>query len=211
MHQKIANLLRQVMTPTARLGLFALLFTLPVAAQAGGLSLDQMIINLSGFVDDYERMVVGFCYIMGFSFMFKALYHLKVYGEARTMMSTQTSLKTPITYIVVGLVFTYLPTAVYSLLETTYGNTNILAYSEWQGAARFGSDLVYAVFRIVQFIGLVAFVRGFFLLAQGAGQGAQQGTFGKAVTHIFGGVLGMNIIATTNMLSNSLGITFFQT
>lgn len=40
---------------------------------------------------------------------------------------------------------------------------------------------------IVRVVGYVSFVRGFIILSNASGQGAQQGTFGKGIIHVIGG------------------------
>lgn len=168
----------------------------------------QFIENIANVVNPFMRLVTGGAYVLGAGFIYKAFYHLKVYGEARTMMSTQTSLKQPMTYLLVAMVFLYLPTAMEVMLQTTFGSSNILAYSNWEGNSQYGGITMNAVFKIIQFIGVVAFIRGWLILAQGAGQQGQPQAFAKGLTHIFGGVLAVNIVGTANILSATLGVSF---
>jgi intracellular multiplication protein IcmC len=94
-------------------------------------------------------------------------------------------------------------------MNTTFGQSNVLAYNELSPALNLtDSNGGIALLRILQLIGVIAFVRGWVLLARSQGQGAQPGTMGKAVTHVFGGVLLMNIVATVNIMYNTLGIKF---
>ena len=59
---------------------------------------------------------------------------------------------------------------------------------------------------IVKAVGYVSFVRGFVILAHSTHQGAQQGTVGKGILYIVGGVLAINIGATIKVIQNSIGI-----
>lgn len=180
---------------------------------SGTIDIAQMLVNLEGSLNPVSQLVTGSAYLIGIILVFKAFYHLKVYGEARTMMSSQTSIKTPVTYMIVGAVFLWLPTAFYSILATGYGGgARILSYDEWVGASnltRQGRVVMGAIFRLVQIIGLIAFIRGWMYISKGADKGAQAQT-GKALTHIVGGILGMNIVWTANVLQATVGVDLFS-
>lgn len=165
--------------------------------------------HLAGSLDQVYTMVTGAAYMIGLAFAFKALYSLKIYGEMRTMMSNSASMKEPLTYLLVGSVFIYLPTAVDIFLNSTFDEHNILAYSQ------LGSSFTltqgnggWALLKLLQTIGVIGFVRGWVLIARATSQGQQPGGFGKGITHVFGGILMMNIVQTLNILYNTLGISF---
>lgn len=165
--------------------------------------------HLARSVDQVYKLVTGAAYIIGCAFAFKALYSLKVYGELRTMMASNTSLKEPLTYLLVAAVFIFMPTAFSIMMNTTFGSSNVLAYSELPAGMSFSATNGGEAFlKILQLIGAMAFVRGWVLLARSQGQGSQPGTMGKGITHIFGGILLMNIVGTVNVMYNTLGITF---
>ncbi len=63
----------------------------------------------------------------------------------------------------------------------------------------------YALVRLVQIVGLIAVIRGLLILMRLSGQ-AQPGTFGRAMTHIVGGTLAMNIVGFNQIVFNSFGI-----
>lgn len=165
--------------------------------------------HLAGSLDQVYTMVTGAAYLIGVAFAFKALYSLKVYGEMRTMMSSNASMKEPLTYMLVGAVFIYLPTGVDIFLNTTFGDHNILAYSQLDNAFSLTeSNGGWALLKLLQTIGVIAFVRGWVLIARASSQGQQPGGFGKGITHVFGGILMMNIVRTLNILYNTLGLSF---
>lgn len=166
--------------------------------------------NIAETLAPVERMITGMAYVMGIAFAFKAIYSLKVYGEARTMMASNASLKEPLTYLLVAAVFIYLPVAMQVLLTTTFGESTILEYaplnSPNSALGIFGSDSAVGrpLSLIIQVIGLIAFVRGWVLIARGAGQGGQPGTTGKGLMHVFGGILAINIVKTLEIINNTL-------
>jgi len=166
----------------------------------------EMLVNLSSSYPNLWRLITSFAYVAGFLFIFRAMYHLKIYGELRTMMATQTGLKTPVMYIVVGAVFIYLPSAFDTMMQSTFGYTDVaplLSYITVGSDA--GQQILKAVLGMVQLVGLVAFVRGWILLSKAQEQGSHGGT-GKGLTHIFGGLLAINIEGTWAMLAATLGL-----
>ena len=67
------------------------------------------------------RLVTAVAYVMGFGFAFKAIYSLKIYGEQRTMMSSQGSIKTPVAYLIAAVALMFSPTMYHDVLLTTFG------------------------------------------------------------------------------------------
>lgn len=178
------------------------------ASAAVNLGALEILRNLAFQLNPWFTAVEYTCYMMGFVLFFKALYHLKVYGELRTMMSRETSLKTPLTWMAVGTAFILFPTTLDTVMTSTFGESRILMYSDWKGSTT--GTLAFAqasIFQIVKFIGFLSFVRGLMIITKAAQQGTQQ-RFGKGFTHVIAGILGMNIVATSNMMAATLGINF---
>lgn len=167
--------------------------------------------NIANNLIPVQNLITGAAYLIGLAFAFKALYSLKVYGEARTMMSGNTSIKEPVLYIIVAAIFIYFPTGLDIMLNTTFGNSNILQYAPINSNNQtinslFGSGSVVGrpLTIIIQTIGLAAFVRGLVLVARSGSQGQQQGGVGKGLMHVFGGILAINIVATMNIINNTI-------
>jgi intracellular multiplication protein IcmC len=172
-----------------------------------GLDALNMMINLSKSYPALWEMVTGLCYVMGMILVLRAVYYLKVYGELRTMTATSSSLKIPITYFVAGCVFLFIPTAFQTLQMTTFGTTSVLRYD--QVNTSINPIVLKAVGGFVELLGLVSFVRGWMMLvAQAQGSGGQHGSFGKALTHIIGGFLLLNIYGLVTLIWNTFGLTF---
>ncbi|AOW52839.1 type IVB secretion system protein IcmC/DotE [Legionella pneumophila] len=172
----------------------------------------NILANIANQLEPVQRLITGGAYLIGCAFIFKAIYSLKVYGEARTMMSSNTSIKEPVMYLMVGALLIYFPSLVSSVLQTTFGYSNPLAYS---GGVSSGSDTISALFgsgslvgrplvMIIRVIGLIAFVRGWVLIARSASQGQPPGGTGKGLIHVFGGILAINIVGTIDMINNTL-------
>lgn len=168
--------------------------------------------NLTPSLLELEKLVSGAAYLIGVMFLIKGVMALKHAGEGKSHMSQGHSLKEPILYLSSGAMLIYLPTAMDVMLKTVYGSTNILSYNSLESgnpivdalfgsSGLFGGDLVI----FIQLIGLIAFVRGWVMLAKSSTQqGGHQGGFGKAIMHIFGGILAINIVQTINIINNTL-------
>jgi intracellular multiplication protein IcmC len=170
----------------------------------------NILTNIANTMAPVQQLVSGAAYLIGMSFAFKAIYSLKVYGEARTMMSNSASLKDPLIHLIVAGILIYLPSGFQMMLNTTFGpNSSLLSYSGAGNqtlSSMFGqnSSAGLALTLIIRTIGLIAFVRGWVLIAKSASQGQPPGGTGKGLTHVFGGILAMNCIGTLDIINNTL-------
>lgn len=171
----------------------------------------QILTNIANNLAPVQGLITGAAYVIGLSFALKALYSLKVYGEARTMTASHTSIKEPLVYLIVAGIFIYFPTGLAIVLNTTFGSSSILQYAPVNSGnqtinALFGSGSIVGrpLTIIIQTIGLIAFVRGWILIARAASQGQPPGGTGKGLVHVFGGILAINIVATINIINNTI-------
>lgn len=171
----------------------------------------DILTNIAKTLEPVERLLTGAAYLIGLAFAFKAIYTLKVYGEARTMMSSNASIKEPVVYLMVAAIFIYFPTGLGMILQTTFGDSSILQYAPINSQnstidTLFGGGSVVGrpLTMLIQVIGLVAFIRGWVLIARSASQGQPPGGTGKGLVHVFGGILAINIVATLRIINNTL-------
>lgn len=171
--------------------------------------LGQIFINLSASITGIWQLTTGFCYLAGVMFTATAVLKLKAYGELRVMAATsQASLKGPLIYLFVAAVFLYLPEAFSILMMTTFGYAGAsteLQYTE-SPVGGFSLEAMEAVIQLIQLVGLFAFVRGWFMIAKLAHGPSHQEGIAKAVTHIIGGILAINILGTKDVLVATLGL-----
>ncbi len=168
--------------------------------------------NLAQSLAPVERLISGAAYLMGLSFAIKALLTLKSHAENRSQSAGMSSIKEPLVYFFVAAMLIYFPTGFEILMNTTFGYSNVLAYAPVNSHSPvldtlFGSDSMFgsSLAMVIQTIGLVAFVRGWVLIAKGASAHSQsQGGTGKGLMHIFGGILAMNIVGTLQIINNTL-------
>ena len=166
-----------------------------------------MLLNLQRSYPQIILMITAFSYLAGIWILFQALYKMKQYGELRTMMSLQTDMRGPLMQIVVGMILIALPTSIKYTLNTFYGTDSIMALpgaggERWEVA-------INSVQRLVQVIGLIAFIRGWLILVRVVDKNSQiQGGLAKAGTHILGGILALNIEASVKIINVTFGTNF---
>ncbi len=171
----------------------------------------DILSNIASNMESVQRMISGAAYLIGLAFAFKAIYSLKKYCEQRSMMSNETNIKDPLAHLLVAGILIYLPTGIQMMLVTTFGQPNILAYAPISSNnssldVLFGQDSAVgaSLSIIIQTIGLIAFIRGWVLVARSASQGQPPGGTGKGLVHVFGGILAMNIVGTIQVINNTL-------
>lgn len=171
----------------------------------------DILINIANNLASVEKLVVGAAYVMGLAFAFKAIYSLKTYTESRGAASQGASLKEPVVYLLVAAVFIYFPTVLRILLMTSFGSSNILQYASASNNNQAiitlfgtGSTVGGPLALIIQTIGVIAFVRGWILIARSVSHGQPPGGTGKGLIQVFAGILAMNIVATLEIVNNTL-------
>jgi intracellular multiplication protein IcmC len=171
----------------------------------------NIINNIATSVRPIEKLIIVLTYVLGLVFAFKAIYSLKVYGESKATMSSHSSAKEPLLYLLVASVFIYFPSAFQIIMNTTFGYSSPLAYSAINSDSSTintlfgaGSPVGSSLVLIIQVIGLVAFIKGWLLVSRSSSQGQPPGGTGKGLMHVFGGVVAMNIVGTLQILDNTL-------
>lgn len=175
------------------------------SAAAFGLNVATMVTNLANTMPDLMRLTTALGYVMGMCFILKSLIEFKHFSEHRTSQSTSSreySLKTPLVYLGVGTALLYLPSSVAVGLSTFWNEPSPYAYLLETNDA--WADLTNSCFMILQLIGTIAFIRGFVVLSH-LSSSAQQGTFGRAMAHIIGGIFCINMYQFVQVVMATLG------
>lgn len=163
---------------------------------------ESMVANLATQVPAVMKLVTALAYVLGVYFVFFGLLKLKQYGEMRTQMSSDHTLKGPLIYLGIGAAMLYLPTTVQVGLTTFWTNPNPYGYvtqsDQW-------GQLYKTVFLVIELLGVIAFIRGLVILS-GMGGNAQQGAFGRGMTHVIGGIFCINLYQFVQMVLGTLGI-----
>ena len=174
-------------------------------------SAESILTNVATSLVPIEKMLTGGAYLIGLAFAIKAVMTLKSHGEQRSSMSGTGNIKEAGMYLFVAGMLVYYPTAFEALMNSTFGYENVLSYaslnsgSPWLSSI-FGTDSAVGttLTMIIQIIGLIAFIRGWILIARASSQGQSPGSTGKGLMHVFGGILAMNIVGTLQVFYNTL-------
>lgn len=164
---------------------------------------EGMLANIVSQLPALTRMVTAIAYVMGMGFIIASVMKFKLYGEARTMMSQQHHLTQPLVFLAVGTLLLYLPSAINSTLSTFWANPNPYGYvadeRDWTRAV--GQCVL-----VIQFFGLIAFIRGLVIISHLGGHHGGQGGLGKGVTHVIGGIFCINIYQFVKLVMFTLGL-----
>ncbi len=170
-------------------------------------TLQDVLRALANALPPVVAMLTAFCYISGFWFIYRAVYKLRQYGELRTMMSTHTNLGGPVSLIAVGAILMFIPTSI-GILENTFFGTYTatpLSYNIGQTATRWEA-LKAIVVIIIRVLGLIAMIRGFVMITSLSSHGQPHATWGRALSHVIGGALLININVTASVAASTVGI-----
>lgn len=186
------------------LSLGLLLFSPNVyAAQAstgGGVmaNIGQMFANGNAAFEALIRLTKVSAYMIGIFLVIGSIFKLSQLGS-----NPQVSPKTPIIMFVSGIsVFALV--GVVSIVSQTMamgdGPGSILI-SAGNGLDAQTAAAITGVLTFIRLIGYIAFIRGWLLINQ-SGQG-KEGTLGRGLTHILGGVAAINVQITAQILANT--------
>lgn len=170
-------------------------------------SAQSMLANIAAQLPALTRMATAIAYVTGMYFITWGVVKLKQYGESRTMMSGQHHLSEPMGYIIVGALLLYLPSSVQVGMSTFWTNPNPYGYipqtDQW-------SQFINICFMIVQFVGIVAFIRGLIILSHIGGHHGGQNVLAKGLMHIIGGLFCINIYQFVQTIFGTiLGVQIF--
>lgn len=176
---------------------------------AASVDISQLLINLSDSLAPIQRLITGFAFMLGVALIFRSIYYLKVFGEARVMMQSNSSITEPLIFLFAGVILIYISSGLSIFLESSFGYENPLSYTDWRAGGDMSTPVRKSIIWFIQAIGVITFVRGTYQLTKIGQRNMQGGGLGKAVTHLFGGVLAINIVGTVNILSETLGLSTF--
>lgn len=183
---------------------------LPTIPDSKG-SVDALFVDVTQILESIKRevpvlvrFIVALSYTMGVILFTAAIIKLKAYGNNTVMSSTHANLTVPFVYVIMAMAMVYFPTMIDVSSATLLGITteSLIAYPGSQGFPL--TNLFASVVAIVKLVGYVAFLRGWVILSK-LGSNGQHGTLSKGITHIVGGVLAVNILATWEVVRQTLG------
>lgn len=175
----------------------------PVVAHAAQVpSLGQMFANASSTWVSLIKLTLGISFVAGLFISGVGLFKLKAYADG----NGRVPLSGPFIILFVGAVLVALPGFIDTTTETLslgHYTGSVLAVSTGGGGSQQFSAAIKGVLLFVKLVGNIAFVRGFLILKD-VGEQKGNATIGRALTHIIGGAMAINIGPTIAML----GATF---
>lgn len=186
----------------------ALIGLFPLASYGLNYDFTDWLTNLQTHLPAVIKLIVASAYVIGLWFICLGILKLKAYGHQTVFMSTHASLTGPLIYFAVGIMLFYTPTMI-DIVNFTfwgYGTDNIIAYPD--EASTNLTSILDPCIAIVRVIGYMAFVRGWIMLTRLGQHGGGAGVVGKAITHIVGGILAINIVGTWYIIQNTLEYAF---
>ncbi|MEW5423986.1 hypothetical protein [Amorphus sp. 3PC139-8] len=154
--------------------------------------------NVVEIIPDFEALIVGSCYVIGLLFVIMAIR-----GAARreALGPGQGGYGPHLVRFAIGVSFIALPTTVQVGLATVFGSAEfespqaIFQYAPEStslfdtGPAR---DALIAIVTVVQFVGVIGFIRGLFLLNAASTGTSQVRSVAPGLTFVIAGILAIN-------------------
>jgi intracellular multiplication protein IcmC len=160
----------------------------------------SMLANLEKSLPGIQNVISYTAYFIGICLVMMSLYKLHHVADQRNMMSQQHSISGPIVTIIAGAFLIYLPSTIDTMTATFWGTDSPMAFDTTTGGQY--DQMIGIVLKIVKIVGIIAFIRGWLMIAKSTDQG-QQGGVGKGMTHIIGGLLAFHMEATLQVLQNT--------
>jgi intracellular multiplication protein IcmC len=201
---------------------FIAIYPMPAIA-AITYDVQDILKNMRGLLHPFLLLILGVSFTGGVWMIFRGLGMFKVFGQAQTQMSRPGELGGPLLYMLVGTILIYLPSTSSIVGQTIFGSdqvdifeggtlylarggyasTRILSYAA-VGVESQWADLTDTIILYIQFIGFLAFVRGWFIISHAGQPGTQPGVISKGIVHLIGGICAVNFIPLVEILHNTI-------
>lgn len=196
------------MSVFSRILFVVLMIILPVSVTYADISqnLASMLQHLQTNLGPVYKLVIATSFVLGIWFITDAIFRFKKFAQARTMMSSNTTMAKPLIIFVIGLGLLYFPTMIDVSVQTLWlqSSSSILRYPTDTGM---WDSITHPLIDLVRLFGLIAFVRGMLILTRLGSESPQPGSVAKGLMHITGGILAVNIVGTINMIEATFGLS----
>jgi intracellular multiplication protein IcmC len=197
---------------------FILLGVDPVLASSTAVDAAANFVNNDARI--IESFIFGAAYLIGAVLSVAGLYKLKMHGED----PLRTPLGTAIGYVMVGTIILSGPMIIGVVKDTIYPTTSsssgyiqIVPTMQSVSSGTFQAlggiirpEMGQAIIGFMVLVGLISFFRGLYLLKEVGREDQMGGTragLGKALTHIIGGAMAINIVETSCLLGKTIGFS----
>ena len=206
---------------------------LPTSAFANINELDvqDILQNLQKVINPALGMLMGVSFIIGVIFILRGLLSLRSFSLPMNQATRPGELSGPLLDLLIGTVMVYIPTSTDVLTNTFFGaglpsmfpnsgggafvprienlgqaSDQVMGYAP-QSLESQWATLVDTVVYFMEFIGFLAFMRGWIILSQAGHHSGQPGNISRGLVHIVGGILAINFLPLVNAISNTIGGT----
>ena len=172
-----------------------------------GLAMSDVFRNLELQIDPIKNFLIVLCYAIGVGLSIAAVMKLKKYGTRTAFMSVEMSMVGPFLQFFIGVALFYMPYFISAINLTIFTSSGVMSELSYTTNSTDYQTYVEPILGIIQIIGIIAFMRGWLLLAKATNPGQQPGAISKGVTHIIGGILAVNIRTFITVIYQTLGLT----
>lgn len=215
---------RKFIRPLIRFGFALFVFLLSDNAYA---DLQQVLTRLSSIIVPLTSLVLVFSYIAGVTFIFKGIVLFKKFGTTGMSQAQPGEFSGPLMKIIIGAILIYLPTSTDILMNSLFSTgsnifstgsvaglsdytslsgagSSLLGYGTGDSLSATWQSLADTLVLYIQFLGLISFLKGWFIMSHSTGQGAQPGNFSKGMTHVIGGIIALNFVGVVNIINSTI-------
>lgn len=168
----------------------------------------QIIKNVVGFLDEFQRLFGVICFVLGVLFAIRGLMGA---AKRQEMGPGQGGWGGPLMMFTTGVLFVAMPGLVNSLSKTFFALNapsaaeNIFSYAPATIGIMDGAEartIIVGITAIVQFIGLIAIARGLYLMNMSAQSAQGPKTFGPGLTMVIAGAMAVNFPTFMGVMEN---------
>jgi len=196
----------------------------PAGAQAM-VDIQDMLSNLRSLLNPMLNLILVISFVLGILMVLRGLLMMRAFSMPLTQAARPGEIAGTLVYLFVGSILIYIPTASDAVSATFFGNSGVGLFSNsesgfQQNAKNIASaqimgyapialedqwaDLLDTVVLYVQFIGFIAFVRGWLLVAQSGQPGVQPGSITRGIVHVVGGILAINFLPLVDAIQTTI-------
>ncbi len=205
------------------LALVGLLLCISPTTATAATDMSQILINIRGIFHPIMILILWLTVVSGIALMFRGFGMLKAFGMPLTQATRPGEVAGPLVYITVGAIMVYMPTtteiisasilggdaaSIFSAASPDLGgpgnaSDTLLGYAP-VGVSQQWADLADTIVYFIEFIGFIAFVRGWFIISHAGQPGVQPGSITKGIVHLIGGIIAINFIPFMTAMHNTI-------
>ena len=188
-------------------GVFDLLEPLtPLLQDTTQYDLASIFNNINQQINPIKNFIIAISYGVGLGLCVIAVMKLKKYGTKTAYMHVESSLVGPFLQFFIGIALFYLPTFVETVNITLWNEAYVynspLNYTSQTSSTTF-EEYIEPILGVIQIIGMISFIRGWVMLSRATNVGQQPGAVSKGLTHVIGGIMGINIYTVMEIFNQT--------